>query len=157
MTLCLIYIQMQSQWKLWVYGIYFWNPILMSFQVFGPSPYTTWFILLAMGLGSSVLLSFQVFHPSPYMTCFVLLAMGLGSSVFPSFSPISLLDLLHTTSDGFRSLVIWFLFLRLLIVLLGVVFCLDFDPILFFLLLFSFVGCHLFMYFIISLWYSEGI
>ncbi len=72
----------------------------MSFQVFGSSLYTTCFVLLAMGLGSSV------FCPSLYMTCVVLLAMGLGSSVFPSFLPISFHDLLHTLGDGFRSLVI---------------------------------------------------
>jgi hypothetical protein len=50
--------------------------------------------------------------------------------VLPSFSPISLHNLLHATSD-----VIWFLLLRLPIVgfaLWGVVFCLDSGPFFFF-------------------------
>ncbi len=64
---------------------------------------------------------------------------GLFQAWCPSrFSPISLHNLLFTTSDGFRSQVQCFLLIELAIVhsaLWGVIFCLDFSPF-FFLLLF---------------------
>ncbi len=51
--------------------------------------------------------------------------------VFSNFLPISLHDLLRATNDRFRSQVLCFLLLKLPTVrstLLGVLFCLDFDP-----------------------------
>ncbi len=62
-----------------------------------------------------------------------IVAIGEASSklgVLPSFSPISLHDLFHVTSDGFRSQVSSFLILRLPIVHFAffvVIFCLDFS------------------------------